>query len=136
MPGTKLLLRFIRVHKFFILLLLCGGISLSSHAASKKITKIVLDAGHGGKDAGAHGEYSNEKDLCLAIVLKLGKLISDSLGDVETYYTRTTDVYPTLAERHEIANKAAADLFVSVHINSTPFWYEKVQVGTKKVTTG
>jgi N-acetylmuramoyl-L-alanine amidase len=136
MPATKLLPRFMRVHKFLILLLLCGGISFSSLAASKKITKIVIDAGHGGKDAGAHGEVAYEKDLCLAIALKLGKMIEDSLGDVETIYTRTTDVYPKLEERHEIANKAGADLFVSIHINSTPFWYEKVQIGTKKVTTG
>lgn len=138
MPGTKLLPRLMRLHKFLTLLLLCCGISFTStsFAASKKITKIVLDAGHGGEDIGARGQYSNEKDLCLAIVLKLGKLINDSLGDVETYYTRTTDVRPSLKERHEIANRAAADLFVSIHINSTPYWYEKVQVGTKKVTTG
>lgn len=125
-----------RLNKILTLLLLCGSISFSSFAASKKITKVVLDAGHGGKDAGARGEYSNEKDLCLAIVLKLGKMISDSLSDVQTFYTRTTDVYPSLSERHEIANRAAADLFISVHINSTPFKYEKVQTGTRKVTTG
>ena len=96
----------------------------------------MLDAGHGGKDVGARGGYSNEKDLTLSIILKLGKLMADSMKDVKVLYTRTSDVYPSLNERHEIANKASADLFISVHINSTPFWYEKVLTGTKKVTTG
>ncbi len=120
----------------FLLFLFAFGSAQNGFAAGKKITKIVLDAGHGGSDNGARGEYSNEKDLTLAIVLKLGKLISDSLRDVEPIYTRTTDTYPKLSERHEIANKAGADLFISVHINSTPYWYEKVQTGTRTVTTG
>lgn len=125
-----------RLYKILLVLLICGTISYSSFAASRKITKVVLDAGHGGTDAGARGEYSNEKDLTLAIILKLGKLINDSMKDVQPFYTRVSDVYPTLKERHEIANRAAADLFISVHINSTPYWYEKVQTGTKTVTTG
>ncbi len=126
-----------RLFRFLSLLLLCSLSYISiSFGATKKITKIVLDAGHGGKDNGARGEYSNEKDLTLAIVLKLGKLINDSMRDVQPFYTRISDAYPSLKERHEIANQAAADLFVSVHINSTPFWYEKVQTGTRSVTTG
>jgi N-acetylmuramoyl-L-alanine amidase len=125
-----------RLNKFLSLLLLCSSFHLSSFASSKKITKIVLDAGHGGDDPGARGEYSNEKDLTLAIILRLGKMINDSMKDVQPFYTRVSDVYPSLKERHGIANRAAADLFISVHINSTPFWYEKVQTGTKQVTTG
>ena len=125
-----------RFYKFLTILLLCAATSNAVLAAGKKISKIVLDAGHGGKDNGARGEYSNEKDLTLAIVLKLGKLINDSLKDVQTFYTRTSDVYPSLKDRHEIANQAAADLLVSVHINSTPFWYEKVQTGTRTVHVG
>ena len=105
-------------------------------ASGKKVNKIVLDAGHGGTDNGARGEYSNEKDLTLSIILKLGKILSDSLKDVSLVYTRTSDVYPSLKERHEIANRANADLFVSVHINSTPYWYEKSIIGTRKVTSG
>lgn len=120
----------------FLLFLLVSASFQNAIAAGKKISKVVLDAGHGGTDNGARGEYSNEKDLTLAIVLKLGKMINDSLRDVEPIYTRTTDTYPKLTERHEIANKAAADIFISVHINSTPYWYEKVQTGTKTVTTG
>ncbi len=126
-----------RFHRFLTLLLLCSLFSFSSFAAaSKKVTKIVLDAGHGGTDNGARGESANEKDLTLAIVLKLGKLINDSMKDVQPFYTRVSDVYPALKERHRIANEAGADLFVSVHINSTPYWYEKVQTGTRTVTTG
>lgn len=107
-----------------------------SSAAKKTVNKVVLDAGHGGSDGGARGEYSSEKDLTLAIVKRLGKMINDSLKGVEVVYTRTTDVYPSLNERHEIANKATADLFISVHINSTPYWYEKVPNGTRKITSG
>ncbi len=125
-----------RFYKVLAILVVCASLSLQSFAAGKKISKIVLDAGHGGRDNGARGEYSNEKDLTLAIILKLGKLISDSMKDVQPFYTRVADVYPSLKERHEIANQAAADLFVSVHINSTPFWYEKVQTGTKTIHVG
>ncbi len=126
-----------RSFRFLWLLALCSLFVLPlSFGAAKKVTKIVIDAGHGGKDNGARGEYSNEKDLTLAIVMKLGKLITDSMHDVEPFYTRNSDNYPSLKERHEIANQAAADLFVSVHINSTPFWYEKVQTSTRTVTTG
>ncbi len=125
-----------RLNRFLIVLLVCSTFSFSSFATSKKITKIVLDAGHGGTDAGAPGAYSHEKDLTLAITLKLGRLINDSMKDVQAFYTRVSDVYPSLKERHQIANQAAADLFVSVHINSTPYWYEKVQTGTRTVTTG
>src|ERR1043165_8663222 len=134
--NNHFLKRFMRIYRLFTLLAVCSTLSLPSFAVSKKITKVVLDAGHGGRDNGARGEVSNEKDLTLAITLKLGKLIKDSMRDVQPFYTRTSDVYPSLKERHEIANQNAADLFVSVHINSTPFWYEKVQTGTRKVTTG
>lgn len=125
-----------RCNRFFLLLAFCSLFYAPAFAGPKKVTKVVLDAGHGGTDAGARGQYSNEKDLTLSIVLKLGKLIKDSLRDVQPIYTRTSDSYPSLKERHEIANQAAADLFVSVHINSTPFWYEKVQTGTRTITVG
>ncbi len=104
-----------------------------SAAVGKKISKIVLDAGHGGKDGGARGANSSEKDLTLAIVLKLGRIINDSFKSVTPLYTRVADVYPSLSDRHEVANQASADLFVSVHINSTPFWNERIQTGTRTV---
>lgn len=99
----------------------------------KKSFKIVLDAGHGGHDGGARGAYSNEKDLTMAIVNRLGKMISDSLRNTQVAFRRTTDVYHSPSYIPEIANQAQGDLFISVHINSTPFWKERVQTGTRKV---
>ncbi|MBS1615790.1 MAG: N-acetylmuramoyl-L-alanine amidase [Bacteroidetes bacterium] len=126
------------MRKIWLFLLLLAGsmLTIPAFAANKKITKMVLDAGHGGKDYGARGAYSNEKDLTLAIVKKIGTLINDSLRDVQVIYTRTDDTYPSLKERHAIANQAGADLFISVHINSTPYWYEKVKTGTRTVYRG
>lgn len=103
------------------------------HAHSKKISKIVVDAGHGGKDFGAQGSMSYEKDITLGVSLKLGKIIQDSMKGVQVIYTRTTDSYPSLSDRHEIANKAGADLFIAIHVNSTPFTYTRVLEGYKTV---
>jgi N-acetylmuramoyl-L-alanine amidase len=117
----------------FILLLsitICPGILFGK---GKKIAKVVLDAGHGGKDIGAQGSFSKEKDITLAVTLKVGRIITDSLRNVQVIYTRTTDDYPSLSERHEIANKANADLFVAVHVNSTPFTYTRTIAGYKTV---
>lgn len=98
-----------------------------------KIKKVVIDAGHGGKDPGAIGFISQEKDLTLAIALRLGKMLQDSTqGAIKPVYTRTSDWYPTLKERHQIANNAGADLFISIHINSTAPRKEVIKTGTKK----
>ncbi len=120
------------------LLLLLAGLyigSLSVWAQGKPITKIVIDAGHGGKDVGARGQFSYEKDLNLAVSLRLGKLINDSLPQLQVIYTRTTDVYPSLQQRHQIANQANADLFVSIHVNATAPRKERVRTGYRTVTT-
>lgn len=109
---------------------------LQVFANGKKITKIVLDAGHGGHDVGARGKFSNESDLTLAVTLRVGKMIADSLKGVQVIYTRTTDVYPTLSERHEIANRANADVFMSIHVNSTAGTKTRVQTGTRTVKKG
>jgi len=119
---------------FFVLLLFVAPVAI--FANGKKISTIVLDAGHGGHDVGARGQYTNEKDLTLSIVLRLGKIIRDSLKDVQIIYTRTSDVYPTLPERHEIANRSNADLFLSVHINATPGTTTRVLEGYKMVKRG
>jgi len=113
----------------FILAFLPASLS----AKGKKINKIVLDAGHGGKDFGAQGAVSTEKDITLAVTLKLGKLLEDSMRHMEVIYTRTEDVYPSLVERHEIANKSNADLFIAIHVNSTPFTYTRTLQGYKTV---
>ncbi len=116
-----------------ILFLLLAVNPFHVSAKGKKINKIVLDAGHGGKDNGARGAISNEKDLTLEVTLKLGKLLSDSMKNMQVIYTRTEDVYPSLSERHEIANRANADLFIAIHVNSTPFTTTRTKVGYKTV---
>jgi N-acetylmuramoyl-L-alanine amidase len=122
--------------KIYLLILLMSICPFILYANGKKISKIVIDAGHGGKDNGARGAFSNEKDLTLAVALKLGKIISDSMRGVQVIYTRTTDSYPTLVDRHEIANQSNADLFLSVHVNSTPYTYTHAFEGYKTVKHG
>ncbi|MBS1637511.1 MAG: N-acetylmuramoyl-L-alanine amidase [Bacteroidetes bacterium] len=84
----------------------------------KGVKTIVIDAGHGGKDPGCNGVSCKEKDVALAIALKLGKLIEDNCKDVKVIYTRKTDVFVELEDRAEIANKNKADLFISIHCNA------------------
>ncbi|MEA1886886.1 MAG: N-acetylmuramoyl-L-alanine amidase [Bacteroidota bacterium] len=78
---------------------------------------VVIDAGHGGKDPGAEGRKCKEKDITLAIALKTGKYIQELLDDVKVIYTRKEDEFVELYKRAEIANKAKADLFISIHCN-------------------
>jgi N-acetylmuramoyl-L-alanine amidase len=85
-----------------------------------KVDVIVIDAGHGGKDPGTHGKNSKEKDICLKIALKLGKLIEANCKDVKVVYTRKSDTYLAYHERPVIANKHKADLFICIHANSNP----------------
>ncbi len=81
---------------------------------------LVLDAGHGGKDPGALGKTGREKNINLAVTLAVGKLVEQNLKDVKVVYTRKTDVFVELSERAAIANRAKADLFVSIHTNALP----------------
>lgn len=99
---------------------------------SYRIRTIVIDAGHGGKDGATRGLYSKEKDVALDVALKLGKLIEDNLKDVHVVYTRTTDVFIPLYERIGIANRAKADLFISIHCNSMPYISHRVITGYTK----
>lgn len=79
---------------------------------------IVLDPGHGGKDPGTVYENYKEKDINLAVALELGRLIEKNLSGVKVVYTRKTDVFIPLHQRSETANKAGADLFISIHVNA------------------
>src|SRR5690606_24825389 len=82
---------------------------------------VVIDAGHGGNDAGAIGVNGvREKDINLAIALKLGKLIKENLKDVQVVYTRDDDTFVELYKRGKIANESGGKLFISIHCNSTP----------------
>lgn len=101
---------------FFVLVFAFGG-------AQKKFT-IVLDAGHGGSDIGTNRRYSDlgtvrEKEITLAIVLKLGRMLEKD-KDYKVIYTRKVDEYPSLTSRTTLANRSKADLFVSVHVNASP----------------
>ncbi len=84
-----------------------------------KVHIVVIDAGHGGKDPGALGSFAKEKDIALGIALKVGKYITDNFNDVTVIYTRDKDVFVPLFDRADIANKANADLFISIHANSS-----------------
>jgi N-acetylmuramoyl-L-alanine amidase len=78
---------------------------------------IVIDAGHGGRDPGAIGSSSFEKNITLAVALKTGKYIEENIKNTKVIYTRKTDILPDLSKRAEIANKNKADLFISIHVN-------------------
>ena len=83
------------------------------------IKTVVIDAGHGGKDPGCLGITTTmEKDIALAIALKLGKYIEEKIPDVKVIYTRKTDIFLELDERAAIANKNKADLFICIHCNT------------------
>ena len=103
-----------------ILLLALSALTAFPAGAQKSqgVKTIAIDAGHGGKDPGTvHGEYK-EKDINLAVALELGSMIEKKLKDVKVVYTRKTDVFIPLHQRSETANKAGADLFLSIHVNA------------------
>ena len=92
---------------------------VSADAANQKFT-LVIDAGHGGHDAGAIGAISKEKNLTLKFALAFGRMVERNCPDVRVIYTRKTDVFVELYKRAEIANRNKADLFISLHINALP----------------
>lgn len=100
----------------FLLLSLC---TFSKDPVEKKWI-IVIDAGHGGKDPGALGATSREKEITLAVALKTGDYIEKNLSNVKVIYTRKTDVFVELKDRANIANKNKADIFISIHANWAP----------------
>ncbi len=93
-------------------------ITISAYSQSSKF-KVVLDAGHGGKDFGASYHGYAEKNVALGVVLKLGKLLEKN-PNIDVVYTRSTDVFVELDERANIANREKATIFISIHCNANP----------------
>lgn len=104
---------------FILCLLLLAIVPTASTWAAGTFT-LVLDAGHGGKDPGALGKTGKEKNINLAVALAVGQLLEQNMKDVKVVYTRKTDVFVELNERAAIANRAKADLFLSIHTNALP----------------
>lgn len=98
---------------------LCLPAQAGGAGKGRTIRTVVIDAGHGGKDPGAVGKQSKEKDIVLAVALKTGKLISSQFKDVKVVYTRSRDEFVELYKRAEIANRNQADLFISIHCNAS-----------------
>jgi N-acetylmuramoyl-L-alanine amidase len=132
------LMKIIPLKRYISLLLLLVVFSATAFGttppAAYRIKTIVIDAGHGGKDGHTHGNFSKEKDVALSVALRLGKSIEEKMKDVKVIYTRTTDVFIPLYERVGIANRAKADLFISIHCNSMPI--KRVISGYKKDSRG
>lgn len=99
----------------FLLAVLVGSLPYTLLAATPAPFTIVIDAGHGGKDPGALGSLVREKDVVLDVALRFGRLINRHHPDVKVIYTRNTDVFIPLEQRAKTANKANANLFVSIH---------------------
>src|SRR5437879_11918921 len=96
------------------------GQSTLTRALGLKVGRIVIDAGHGGHDTGTIGPTGlMEKDLCLDVALRLGKIIEQRLPGEDVVYTRSDDSFIPLEERTNMANQAKADLFISIHANSS-----------------
>jgi N-acetylmuramoyl-L-alanine amidase len=108
--GQLFFLFWIPITAFFI--------TVRPMAAQNRNFTVVIDPGHGGKDPGAVGSASKEKDVVLSVGLKLGKLIENNHPDVNVIYTRKDDRFVALNQRAEVANKIHADLFISLHCNA------------------
>jgi N-acetylmuramoyl-L-alanine amidase len=120
-PASSLLKRPDLVEAVTTPVLTRDGQSTLTRALGLKIGRIVIDAGHGGHDTGTIGPTGlMEKDLCLDVALRLGKLIEQKLPGADVVFTRSDDTFVPLEDRTRIANEAKADLFVSIHANSSP----------------
>lgn len=110
-----------------------GTILFSFKEKPKVLRTIIIDAGHGGKDVGARGEFSYEKDICLGVATRLGEELARTAPDIKLLFTRTDDSYPELHARARLANQNKGDLFISIHVNAAPPVQHKEFVGNKTV---
>jgi len=106
-------------NRILVLIGLVMLMAVTAVAAKKKFT-LVIDAGHGGNDAGAIGSLTQEKRINLNVALAFGRLVEQNCPDVKVIYTRKKDVFIPLHTRADIANRNKADLFISIHTNSLP----------------
>jgi N-acetylmuramoyl-L-alanine amidase len=105
-----------------------------TRAMGPKIKTIIVDAGHGGSDAGARGRYSTEAQITLQIALKLEEKLKEQLPDTRIVMTRRTDIFHNVKEKANIANTNGGDLFVCVHVNAAPPIKHRELVNYKTVT--
>jgi N-acetylmuramoyl-L-alanine amidase len=135
----KILIKNLKKTGLLLAFCLVFGVTLTSFHRDEpnRIKIVVIDAGHGGKDPGCNGVIHKEKDISLAVALRLGKLIEDNCPDVKVIYTRKTDVFIELEERAQIANKNKADLFISIHCNAAgkPVMIKDKKTGKMRVKT-
>lgn len=121
-----------------LLLLILFNLKINAQYTTNnyKIRTVVIDAGHGGKDPGAVANKGKEKDITLAVSLKLGKYIENNCKDVKVIYTRKKDEFIELFKRAQIANSNNADLFICIHVNSSkkidPYGTETYVMGLNK----
>src|ERR1022692_1915414 len=121
---------------FSSLMIFC---SVTWAQSSKKIRTIIVDAGHGGSDDGARGDYegtlgSKEKNITLAIALKLVQELKEQMPDVNIIPTRTTDIYQNPREKAQIANDNHGDLFVCIHADAVNLRTGSRVIGHRKET--
>lgn len=135
--GMRREYNFLSTFNFLVALLILSlfpAIAIKSqHLSAYSVSKIVIDAGHGGKDPGTVGRISKEKDITLSIAKRVGELINQNLPDIRVIYTRTDDTFIPLDERSRIANSEGADLFISIHCNAAP---NKNVTGTETYVMG
>lgn len=130
----------VKIKTFFSFFICSFCFLLTGFSQTPKLLKtIIVDAGHGGSDAGAVGEYegslrSKEKDVTLAISKKLVAILQKELPDVKTIPTRTTDIFQNVNEKAKIANQYHGDLFICIHADSGPLKTARRQIGTRQVT--
>ena len=128
-----------RCKTIFVLTALLACSFTSFAQTGKTLQTIIVDAGHGGTDVGSVGNYENalgsrEKDITLAIALKLVKTLKKRLPDVKTIPTRTTDITQSVREKADIANDNKGDLFICIHADAVNLKTGKRQIGNKTIT--